>query len=110
MTTRVYIEELTYPQAGQYKVRLGSADGDILLAASRSPLLDACRALKRLNIVGRAEMWDASRPYPRAWADIDKGAELRIVEDRNGLGVTKFTPFERFKKYAAHKEISHGQG
>jgi hypothetical protein len=92
--SRIFIAELGRP--GRYQARQDSPQGPVLVASTRQPLLDGCRALLAKGITGPVEMWDAVRPYPRMRADIEKAAKLTIEETAAaGLRVRPWRPFLR---------------
>jgi hypothetical protein len=80
--TRIYSEVARMTSSGvRYAIRLGAADGGVLLANCRLPLLDGARALIQRGITGRFELWSADLPYTRMHGDIEKCAGLTVEEN-----------------------------
>jgi hypothetical protein len=69
-------------------------EGKLIVAASREPLLDACRVLLARGLSGPVEMWDRLRSFPRLQITIEIGADLTVEE--SGAG-------PRFRKWRASR-------
>ncbi len=92
--TRIYIVPAKLGSRGQlYDIHLGALDGEHL-GTSRTPFYGGARLLLFRGIIGRFEMWDAARPYPRMVGDIETCAGLMVGEsDKGGLKVRPWKPF-----------------
>lgn len=72
-------------------------EGELLLAASKDPEFDACRALKALGLTGRLRTrWDGETEFAML-VSIEWGASKRTAEN-NAVGpvTTKWEPFTPF--------------
>lgn len=54
--------------------------GEIVVARSAQPFLDACRVLQARGCRGRAELWDHERPFPRMQGTIEGASRLAVDE------------------------------
>jgi hypothetical protein len=67
--------------------------GQVLLARSRCPLLDACRELLTQGLTGRLELWRPGNPSFDAAVDIQVGAQWTILEtETESLRLVRWTP------------------
>lgn len=84
-TTCIYLEPTRVSRIGPlYRVRLDSPDGRIIVQGSIDPEHAACRALVKMGIVGRLEVWAPGRSTPRMIIhDIERTAGMRASEDAN---------------------------
>jgi hypothetical protein len=84
MVTRVFIELTSYGQAGA-RYRVTTEAGRVLVASSRTPALDAARALLAEGVTGRLQVWRPSGTSPAMNVDIERAATLTVLEgDRQG--------------------------
>jgi hypothetical protein len=66
-----------------------------VIASSRDPETDACRALVKMGITGRVTFWHEGAKAPSMTADIEKLAKLRFGDNlRDGPTVQRHVPFE----------------
>jgi hypothetical protein len=88
---RIEIEAIRYGARGAtYRVIHA---GEILLTATRSPELDACRALLTRGLAGRLEVWRPGKATWDAAVDIEAGAQLTVAEDhRQGPRFVRWEP------------------
>jgi hypothetical protein len=91
LTHRIELHVVRYGGRGPvYRV---SYDGQTLLASSRCPLLDACRALLTRGVTGRLELWRSGRTSFDVAADIEEGAKWTILEtETESLRLARWTP------------------
>ena len=70
-------------------------DGLPLIARTKSPEHDACRALVAKGHTEKMETWDGKRPYPLLIIqDIEKAALLTVAENAShGPRVVPFRPY-----------------
>jgi hypothetical protein len=68
--------------------------GELIVAASREPLFEACRVLLARGLSGPIEMWDRSQPFQRMRTTIETGASLTVEESGTGA---------RFRKWRASR-------
>src|SRR5262245_24173974 len=82
-THRIHIVPIGLGESGRrYLVRYAGA---VLVASTRNPEFDACRALLEMGATGRVEMWGHGASFPVMQVDIVKGAGL-TVEDSDRVG------------------------
>jgi hypothetical protein len=83
MIVRIWIKPLRYGNRGLvYRTTLGSLDGLVLCARTILPSTDSCRALLKLGIIGQFETWREGVTYACMTGDIEKTAELTVIENR----------------------------
>lgn len=71
-------------------------DGEVVIPGSRTPEFDACRVLLARGLIGKLEIFDAVTRKLRLTVDIEAGAKLAVLENRNhGPRLTKWKPFEK---------------
>ena|SRR5688572_8850635 len=93
MTARVFVEECTGYGAAGPRYQVTTETGRILIASSRIPAFDAARALLAEGTTGRLEVWRPGGTHPVILMDIERAAELTVVEgDRQGPRFGKWTP------------------
>jgi hypothetical protein len=69
-------------------------NGKPLVDHSRDPEHDAARALKALGYTGKFHMIDVKTDKHRMTVDIEKAAELTVVElEEGGFSIRKWRPF-----------------
>jgi hypothetical protein len=67
--------------------------GEMLVEGARTPLFDACRVLLARGITGKLVMYSPGGSEPRAAVDIEKGAELTIIENaKEGPRIARYRP------------------
>ena len=76
----------------RYKVTM---DDVVLVERSRTPVLDACRALQGLAKFGKVEVWRECGSHPCMIADVERHARRTVTENE------KVSP--RFAKYSEFK-------
>ncbi|WP_431321642.1 hypothetical protein [Rhizobium sp. YTU87027] len=92
-TTKIVIKPVNLDKRGQnYSV---SFDGKTIIAKTRNPTADACRRLVALGLLGRLEVWDDERRFPRLIIpDISKAAKLTVAESAaHGPHIVPYQPF-----------------
>lgn len=68
-------------------------EGEVVIASTRVPALDACRALLARGITGRLEVWRAWKTFHDLSVDIEKGARLTVRENaQHGPRFGKWSP------------------
>ena len=88
---RVFLTPLA-GRAGRFAVTYG---GDVLVASSRDPGSDACRALLARGVTGRLVTRWVGASHDAMSMDIVRMAKLRVEEsDRHGLRVVAFRAFD----------------
>ena len=66
-----------------------------LIASTREPFFDACRALAALGITGMVEMWHAGAAFPSMRGDITRCATLTVLESaKSGPRLGRWQPFD----------------
>lgn len=96
MALRVYLElpPRSSSRGPRYDVHLGTADGELLVRASLTPLLDAARILCGREQSGRIEMWDSEHPHARMSGAIETLAGLKVIENETeGPRLARWRPF-----------------
>ena len=90
-THRIEAQVTRYGVRGRiYRVTYG---GHVLLARSRCPLFDACRALMTQGLTGRLELWRPGNPSFDAAVDIEVGAQWTVLEtETEGLRLVRWIP------------------
>src|SRR5262249_6427729 len=59
-------------------------EGAVLIAETRNPEFEACRALSALNVTVRLEVWRFGKSHPDMLVpDIAKAAKWTVVENEN---------------------------
>lgn len=93
MSTRVTIERIGSGTRGdRYRVL---HDGLVIVASSRDPEHDTCRALLEMGITGKLETWHAGAAYPSMRLDIERGAGRTVIEnERSGPRLGRWRPFD----------------
>ena len=82
--------------------------GETLTAATRVPLLDACRTLLARGIRGRLELWRPGKAHWDAAVDIERGAQLTVREtERHG---PRFAPWQPAPEIASQDAVSRYRG
>lgn len=98
-TIRIYVTCDRYGQRGPlYTARLSSSDGEVLVAGTTEPALDAARVLiaRGFDPASTLEMWDGERPFPRLHGVLEVMAGQTVIEskDRSGLQFGRYLPFQ----------------
>lgn len=114
---RIFIEPARRGSRGQsYRVRLGAADGPIIVEGSTDPEHAACRYLVAQGLKGKLEVWSAGRATPRMLIrSIEVAAGMSATdEDRKGVRLRKYqpplsarTPAEDDAEHPSHEEASN---
>ena len=73
--------------SGNYSV---SFNGKVLVASSRDPEFDACRALLARGIRGKVKVVDGNTGRHRSTVDIELGAKLTCEEGPSGPRFVKY--------------------
>ena len=94
---RIEIELLPHsPTAAHLRYRVTHL-GQVLIASTRDPEYDACRALLALGIAGTMTTFNRGSPTPCMRIDIERGAQMRTNEGtKAGPRLAKWRPFDRF--------------
>lgn len=94
---RIHIAPIHRTQRGQlYEVRLGSADGPLIVERSNDPEHAACRYLAGQGLKGRLEVWSTGRATPRMIIRCIERAAGKTARDdnRDGTVLAKYRPME----------------
>lgn len=76
---RIYIRIVT-PSSNRGPLYAAVFQGEIVVARSAQPFLEACRVLQARGYRGCAELWDHERPFPRMQGTIAGAARLAVEE------------------------------
>ena len=87
---KIYITQTTYGQRGAiFRV---DHDGETLVSGTAIPFFDGARALTAKGLIGKFEMWDYERPYPRMTGTIEHAAKLTVSEGEGRPKAAKWSP------------------
>jgi hypothetical protein len=89
---RIDIEPTHYTSTGpRYRV---TYLGETIVEGARTPLFDACRALRARGVTGKLAMYSRGGTVARAKVDIEEGAELTIIENaKEGPRLARYRPY-----------------
>ena len=92
MTHRVDITRIRIGQSGpRYRVDYA---GRVLVDSSRTPALDACRALLARGVTGLLETYQGGSAFASMRIDIERGAKLTVSEGQKiAPRFTRWAPF-----------------
>jgi hypothetical protein len=107
---KVYIELHGCGERGpRYAARLGTPEGELLVASSTQPFLDAARVLAARGVTGMAECWDKVQPFARMRGDIAGLAKLTVNEGERQS--PRFVPWKPFAgARGPSKTVENGSG
>jgi hypothetical protein len=89
---RIIIEPISLGERGQlYRV---THNGAVLIERSRSPELDACRALLARGISGKLQVWRPGKTAHDMQLDIERAAGWTVLEnEREGPRLVRWRPY-----------------
>lgn len=84
--------------------------GELIVAGSRDPEHDACRALQARGITGKLQLIDGNTGKPRTRIDIEAGAKWRVSEeDTDGLRLRRWCLYADIRPQADEMDCREGE-
>ena len=98
------ITKLTMHPLGRGLFRATLDDGTEIVARSRQPIFDACRALNARGVGGMVEAWHAGARFPAMTVGVAIGAALAVSEtDRDGQLVREIADNNEWAQATDHE-------
>lgn len=90
-SVRIFIELRGCGARGlRYRVRMNERHGLVIIESTTEPLFEAARLLLSEGIVGKIEMWDCCRTFPRMRGDIARLASMTVSEGQDGITLRRY--------------------